>query len=132
MSIRIYSKKSFAIGPGAQQGSAGIEQFITVPMSFQDMPEKYQDDPTFKLAVKAGEITVINNKKDVEVKAVEEEKVIEEEAKVDPVEEYKNKLKMMKSAGLKKEAEKYNAEFIDDDTLAQNRKRIFEAYKLSL
>ena len=129
MSIRIYSKKSFAIGPGAQQGTAEIDCFITVPMAFQDMPEKYQDDPTFKLAVKAGEITVINNNKDVEVKPVEEEKVIEEVNKFD---EYKESLKMMKREQLKKEAKKFNIDFIEDDTLAQNRKRIFEAYKLSV
>ena len=37
--IRIFSKKAFAFGPGAVQGSDVIENFVTVPGTFQDMPE---------------------------------------------------------------------------------------------
>lgn len=58
--MRIFSKKRFAIGPGAIRGTDKIELFVTNPGTFQDMPEKYKDDATFKLAVKAGEIEVID------------------------------------------------------------------------
>ena len=50
--MRIFSKKRFAIGPGAIRGTDKIELFVTNPGTFQDMPEKYKDDATFKLAVK--------------------------------------------------------------------------------
>ena len=56
--IRIYSKAAFAIGEGATR-DGGIDQFITVPRSFQDMPEKYVTDKTFKSAVSAGLIITI-------------------------------------------------------------------------
>lgn len=152
--IRIFPKKTFAIGPGAQKGSAGIDQFITVPLSFQDMPERYANDPTFLAAVKSGDITIVNNptmvtgitpspatttpveeptEKETEEETTDEEVTEEkEEEDLDSVEEYKESLKKMKAEEVKAEAEKYNANFVDSDPLKQNKKRVLEAYKLSL
>lgn len=138
MSIRIFSKKSFAIGPGAQRGSSTVDIFQTVPLSFQDMPEKYENDPTFKLAVKAGDIEIVNQQT---VKAIEAapEKVVdpsmdEEVETVEKSEEeiasYKESLKKMNTEEVKAEAEKYGAEFVEDDKLSANKKRVLEAYKL--
>ena len=137
MSIRIYSKKAFSIGPGANRVDGSVENFITTPMAFQDMPEKYKDDPTFKLAVSCGDITVIEKKVAVPSAAiVEPEKEEEKEEEVhetdDPVEKFYEELRGKKADEVKELAEKYGAEFIDGDKLSVNKKRVLEAYKLSL
>lgn len=136
MSIRIYSKKAFSIGPGANRVDGSVENFITTPMAFQDMPEKYKDDPTFKLAVSCGDITVIEKKAAVPSAAIVEPKKEEDKEEVsetdDPVEKFYEELRGKKADEVKELAEKYGAEFIDGDKLSVNKKRVLEAYKLSL
>ena len=137
MSIRIYSKKAFSIGPGANRVDGSVENFITTPMAFQDMPEKHKDDPTFKLAVNCGDITVIEKKAAVSSAAIvepEKEEGKEEEVTEtdDPVEKFYEELRGKKADEVKELAEKYGAEFIDGDKLSVNKKRVLEAYKLSL
>ena len=136
MSIRIYSKKAFSIGPGANRIDGSVENFITTPMAFQDMPEKYKDDPTFKLAVSCGDITVIEKKATVSSASIiepENEKDEEDEAtESDAVEKFYEELRGKKADEVKELAEKYGAEFIDSDKLSVNKKRVLEAYKLSL
>ena len=133
--IRIYSKKAFAIGPGAQQGNPVIESFVTVPMAFQDMPEEYVNDPTFKAAVKAGDITVIEHKAVAPVTPVTAAGTTPVEVAsnaTDPVSEYYEKVKGMNKEEVKAECEKYNAEFVESDKLKDNKKRLMEAFKLSI
>ena len=133
MSIRIYSKKAFSIGPGANRIDGSVENFITTPMAFQDMPEKYKDDPTFKLAVSCGDITVIEKKATVSSASVVEPENEEDEAtESDAVEKFYEELRGKKAEEVKELAEKYGAEFIHDDKLSMNKKRVFEAYKLSI
>ena len=136
MSIRIYSKKAFSIGPGANRVDGSVENFITTPMAFQDMPEKYKDDPTFKLAVSCGDITVIEKKAAVPSATIAEPEKEEEKEEVtetdDPVEKFYEELRGKKADEVKELAEKYGAEFIDGDKLSVNKKRVLEAYKLSL
>lgn len=136
MSIRIYSKKAFSIGPGANRVDGSVENFITTPMAFQDMPEKYKDDPTFKLAVSCGDITVIEKKAAVPSAAIAEPEKEEAKEEVtetdDPVEKFYEELRGKKADEVKELAEKYGAEFIDGDKLSVNKKRVLEAYKLSL
>ena len=136
MSIRIYSKKAFSIGPGANRIDGSVENFITTPMAFQDMPEKYKDDPTFKLAVSCGDITVIEKKATVSSASVvepENEEDKEDEAtESDAVEKFYEELRGKKAEEVKELAEKYGAEFIPSDKLSMNKKRVFEAYKLSI
>ena len=137
MSIRIYSKKAFSIGPGANRTNGSVENFVTVPMSFQDMPEKYKDDPTFKLAVSCGDITVIEKKQMVQAAAIVEPQKEEDEEDeisdtVDTVEKFYEELKGKKADEVKELAEKYGAEFVPSDKLSVNKKRVLEAYKLSL
>lgn len=133
MSIRIYSKKAFSIGPGANRVDGSVENFITTPMAFQDMPEKYKDDPTFKLAVSCGDITVIEKKATVSSASVVEPENEEDEAtESDAVEKFYEELRGKKAEEVKELAEKYGAEFIPDDKLSMNKKRVFEAYKLSI
>ena len=136
MSIRIYSKKAFSIGPGANRIDGSVENFITTPMAFQDMPEKYKDDPTFKLAVSCCDITVIEKKATVSSASIvepENEKDEEDEAtESDAVEKFYEELRGKKAEEVKELAEKYGAEFIPSDKLSMNKKRVFEAYKLSI
>ena len=133
MSIRIYSKKAFSIGPGANRVDGSVENFITTPMAFQDMPEKYKDDPTFKLAVSCGDITVIEKKVAIPSDIIVEPENEEDEAtESDAVEKFYEELRGKKADEVKELAEKYGAEFIDGDKLSVNKKRVLEAYKLSL
>lgn len=138
--IRIYSKAAFAIGEGATR-DGGIDQFITVPRSFQDMPEKYVTDKTFKSAVSAGLIIPYYNTPIIGSGAVVEsnasvEDFENEEVKTNDTEkliaEFKEELKTKSHAEVKELAEKYNAEFVESDALKVNKKRVFEAFKLSL
>ena len=133
MSIRIYSTKAFYIGPGANRIDGSVENFIPTPMAFQDMPEKYKDDPTFKLAVSCGDITVIEKKVAIPSDIIVEPENEEDEAtESDAVEKFYEELRGKKADEVKELAEKYGAEFIDGDKLSVNKKRVLEAYKLSL
>ena len=132
--IRIYSKKAFAIGPGTMQGTDVIEQFITVRGTFQDMPAAFVDDPTFKLAVSAGDIVVINKENQKKVENQEFEDPEEGETEADPIAEkvqsYCEELKSMKADDVEEAAKQYGAEFDKDDKLKNNKKRVLEAYKI--
>lgn len=132
--IRIFSKKAFAIGPGASRDGNGVEQFITVPNAIQDMPEKYSDDPTFKLACSVGDIQVMNGNVSVNIPVVSSEKSFDEneDAENDSVEQFYEELKTKNKDEVKELAKKYNAEFIESDKLSLNKKRVFEAYKISI
>lgn len=136
--IRIYSKAAFAFGPGAQQGTDVIDSFVTVPGAFQDMPEKYTQDPTFKRAVQFHEVEIIEKKAFVQARQtkVEVETTAEDENEddtaVDPVEKFYEELKGMNKEQTAELAKKYGAEFVEGDALKMNKKRVMEAYKLSI
>lgn len=132
--IRIYSKAAFAIGEGATR-DGNIDQFVTVPRSFQDMPEKYVTDATYLAAVKAGMIIPYSNAAPViPVTPVEEDKFEDEEAdKIKAqIDAFKAELKTKNHDEVKELAEKYGAEFVNSDKLGENKKRVFEAFKLTL
>lgn len=136
--IRIYSKAAFAFGPGAQQGTDVIDSFVTVPGAFQDMPEKYTHDPTFKRAVQFHEVEIIEKKAFVQAQQTKVE--VETDAEngnkddtaVDPVEKFYEELKGMNKEQTAEIAKKYGAEFVEGDALKMNKKRVMEAYKLSI
>ena len=136
--IRIYSKAAFAFGPGAQQGTDVIDSFVTVPGAFQDMPEKYTQDPTFKRAVQFHEVEIIEKKTFVQAQQVkaEVETTVKDEndddTAVDPVEKFYEELKGMNKEQTAELAKKYGAEFVEGDALKMNKKRVMEAYKLSI
>lgn len=134
--IRIYSKAAFAFGPGAQQGTDVIDSFVTVPGSFQDMPEKYTQDPTFKRAVQFHEVEIIEKKTFIQENKAENEVTVEDGNKddtvVDPVEKFYEELKGMNKEQTAEIAKKYGAEFVEGDALKMNKKRVMEAYKLSI
>lgn len=136
--IRIYSKAAFAFGPGAQQGTDVIDSFVTVPGAFQDMPEKYTQDPTFKRAVQFHEVEIIEKKAFVQSQQVKAEVETtaedenEDDTAADPVEKFYEELKGMNKEQTAELAKKYGAEFVEGDALKMNKKRVMEAYKLSI
>ena len=131
--IRIFSKRAFAIGPGASRDGS-IDNFITVPNAIQDMPDKYESDKTFRHAVECGDIQIMNAPVAVASASVADKTFddSENESSVDPVEEFYESLKIKNKEEVKKLAEEYGAEYIETDKLSQNKKRVFEAYKLSV
>ena len=125
--IRIYAKKAFAIGPGAQRGTSDIDSFITVPGAFQELPAKYQDDPTYRLAVSAGDIVVVDGKADEAELAgaptgAEPPAQTEEEA-------FAAALKYLKSDKVNDLAEQYGVTIEDGDDLQGIKAKILTAYK---
>lgn len=133
--IRIFSKKAFAIGPGAAKDGT-IQQFVTVPRAIQDMPEMYQTDKTFIAAVNCGDIQIMSAAPSVAIKAKEVEFTDAEEEKESSVEkqinEFYEELKGKSKDETKALAEKYGADYVESDKLSLNKKRVFEAYKLTL
>lgn len=130
--MKIYSKKAFAIGPGAQKGSTEVECFVTVPCAFQNMPEKYVNDPTFKLAVQCGDITVVGNRaQQVEIENEHPEAEVSHTAAMDEFEAFYEELKGMSKEDALKLGEKYNVSPKKDEKVGQFKKRLFEAYKLA-
>lgn len=132
--IRIFSKAAFSFGPGAQRGTDVIDNFVTVPGSFQDMPEKYASDPTFKRAVQFHEVEIIEKHVTAQVPKVEvnAEENKNEEPEVDPVEKFYEELRGMNKEQTEELAKKYGAKFVEGDALKMNKKRVMEAYKLSI
>lgn len=131
--IRIWSRACFAIGPGASRDGKVIDTFYTVPGAFQDMDERYVEDPTFKAAVDSGDIQIMTAKPQVTVDVTHVD--IPETPSADTVEtvdEYKERVKAMSAEEVATECEKYGAEFVNSDKLKDNKRRLMEAYKLTI
>lgn len=130
--IRIWSRACFAIGPGASRDGKVIDSFITVPGAFQDMDERYMEDPTFKAAVAAGDIQIMTAKPQVamDVKHVDVPETPADDH-AETIDEYKERVKAMSAEEVASECEKYGAEFINSDKLKDNKRRLMEAYKLA-
>lgn len=131
MAIRIFSKKAFAIGPGAQQGNPEVESFITVPGAFQDMPEKYKNDPTYLLAVKAGDITVVTGSSVEKQMEEDNEQVIDDQAHQTALQAFYEELKVMGKDDAIALGEKYELKPKNGEKMGAFKKRIMEAYKLA-
>ena len=130
--IRIWSRACFAIGPGASRDGRVIDSFMTVPGAFQDMDERYMEDPTFKAAVAAGDIQIMTAKPQIamDVKPVDVPGTTTDDH-VETIDEYKERVKAMSAEEVASECEKYGAEFVNSDKLKDNKRRLMEAYKLA-
>lgn len=130
--IRIWSRACFAIGPGASRDGRVIDSFMTVPGAFQDMDERYMEDPTFKAAVAAGDIQIMTAKPQIamDVKHVDVPETPADDH-VEAIDEYKERVKAMSAEEVASECEKYGAEFVNSDKLKDNKRRLMEAYKLA-
>lgn len=130
--IRIWSRACFAIGPGASRDGRVIDSFMTVPGAFQDMDERYMEDPTFKAAVAAGDIQIMTAKPQIamDVNPVDVPETPADDH-VETIDEYKERVKAMSAEEVASECEKYGAEFVNSDKLKDNKRRLMEAYKLA-
>lgn len=129
MSVRIFSKQAFQFGTGANRLTGDIDCFVTVPGSFQDMPEKFLTDKTFILAEKCGLVSVI--KSSAQQKNAEET-IVTQADDYDPAKAYYEKLKTMDRESAVEEGKKYNVAYDENEKLGTFKKRVFEAYKLTL
>lgn len=139
--IRIYSKKAFAFGTGASRDGKEVDLFVTTPRAFQEMPEKYATDATFKLAVAYGDVIVYNDAPKVAVPEIPsvDESFDDDENKSDTdvvdkeklINEFRENLKIANAEKVEELATQYGAEFVKTDALKINKKRVMEAYKLS-
>ena len=131
--VRILSKKSFAFGPGASRDGKKVNQFVTVPGAIQDIPEEYTHDMLFDLAVKEGSVVIMNANVQVEAPVIKDVPVAAAElADEEKIAKFKEELKAMKPEEVMKVAEEYGAEFDKSSKMSENKKRVLEAYKLSL
>lgn len=128
--IRIWSRACFAIGPGASRDGKVIDTFYTVPGAFQDMDERYVEDPTFKAAVDSGDIQIMTAKPQVAVDVPHVD--VPATDTVETVDEYKERVKAMSAEEVATECEKYGAGFVNSDKLKDNKRRLMEAYKLTI
>lgn len=137
--IRIYSKRAFAFGTGASRDGKEVDLFVTTPRAFQEMPEKYATDATFKLAVSCGDVIVYNDAPQIAVPVIptvdesfDDENNTEVEDKEKLINEFRENLKIANAEKVEELATQYGAEFVKTDALKINKKRVMEAYKLSL
>lgn len=129
--VRILSQKAFAFGPGASKDGKKVDQFVTVPGAIQEIPKQYTKEMLFKLAVKEGSVVIMNGDVAIGVPTIKDvEPVVEEEKS--PEEELKEALRGMSKSEVKELAKKYNAEYDEEGKLSENKKRVLEAYKLTL
>lgn len=137
--IRIYSKKAFAFGAGASRDGKEVDLFVTTPRAFQEMPEKYSVDATFKLAVACGDVIVYNDAPQIDVPSANtsvdtslEDGNAEAQDKEKFINEFRENLKIANAEKVEELAAQYGAEFVKTDALKINKKRVMEAYKLSI
>lgn len=126
--MKIYSKAAFQFGPGANK-SGDIDCFVTVPFTFQTMPDRFANDKTFKLAKVSGMVSVVEStEKKIEIENNEEVTNVD----IDPIKQYREKLKTMDRDSVASEAEKLGVKIDINDKLSEIKKVVFEAYKESL
>lgn len=142
--IRIYSKKAFAFGSGASRDGKEVDLFVTTPRAFQEMPEKYMNDETFKFAVICGDVIVYNVAQQIAVPTIpsveQTEETFDDEHSNDTekndkeklISEFRENLKIANAEKVAELATEYGAEFVKTDALKINKKRVMEAYKLTI
>ena len=98
--MRIFSKKTFAIGPGKTRNSAGIDLFYTVPGAFQELPDRYSGDATLQAALAAGEIILVTSQNQGLLENGAAATEMDDTAKASPEEEYAATLKGCQKTSL--------------------------------
>lgn len=128
--VRIFSKKTFGLGPGAQKDGT-VDILRTVVNGFMDVPEKYTQCKIWDMAVASGDITIIEDKS-MQDKVAKEAlaKKAEVVAEPDAREEFAAKVKAMKKEEAIKQAEELNVVLTGDEKIADIKKKIMAAYDM--
>ena len=125
--MQIFSKAAFSFGPGLKKDGTS-ERFTTIPNVFQDMPDKFSDDPLFKDCVKLGLVQIVSGLKVVEKAAPAPEPVADEvPSAADELSEFEATLKGTKKSDLITMAEEVGINLTGDETAKDLRKILYEA-----
>lgn len=134
--MKIFAKRAFDLGTGINKYTGEINSCVTVPMAFSEIPDEKINHPLFKLAVAEGSIIVVNDKekqKNVESSLEKGEfKNNTTKENMTTIEEYYELLKSKNREEVLKEAERLNVYLTGDESNNLLKKKVFEAYKISL
>jgi hypothetical protein len=134
--MRIFAKQTFALGQGLIKNTDKIEYIYTIPLSFMDVPDSVSEDATFKLAVKAGLIMVVDSaavKQEIE-KKVQDNSFDDGEPDEEPseIDALISELKAMSKEEALAKATELNVSLTGDEKAKDIKKKILNQVKMNL
>ena len=128
--MRIFSKKSFALGEGVTKNNPDGVSIVTVPGTFQTIPDYLVSDPMFKAAKAEGSILVVNDKNDeAKAEATASEGVVKDLNVKSDAEKFYEELKAKDRDQTLEIAEQYGIKVAADTKLGKIKQMIMSAYK---
>ena len=127
--VRIFSKKTFGLGDGARKDGT-VDIFRTVVNGFQDVPERYTNCKIFELAVKAGDITIIEDKsrqEEIARKAMAEQPV---EVEIDEGKAFEDEIKAMTKDEVIAKAQEMGVFLTGNEKVAEIKRKVIAASKM--
>lgn len=128
--MRIFSKKSFALGEGVTKNNPDGVSIVTVPGTFQTIPDYLINDPMFKAAKAEGSILVVNDKNDeAKAEATASEGAVKDLNVKSDAEKFYEELKGKDRDQTLEIAEQYGVKVAADTKLGKIKQMIMTAYK---
>lgn len=128
--MRIFSKKSFALGDGVTKNNPDGVSIVTVPGTFQTIPDYLVNDPMFKAAKAEGSILVVNDKNDeAKAEATASEGAVKDLNTKSDAEKFYEELKGKDRDQTLEIAEQYGVKVAADTKLSKIKQMIMTAYK---
>lgn len=128
--MRIFSKKSFALGEGVTKNNPDGVSIVTVPGTFQTIPDYLVSDPMFKAAKAEGSILVVNDKNDeAKAEATASEGAVKDLNVKSDAEKFYEELKAKDRDQTLEIAEQYGIKVAADTKLGKIKQMIMSAYK---
>ena len=128
--MRIFSKKSFALGEGVTKNNPDGVSIVTVPGTFQTIPDYLVSDPMFKAAKAEGSILVVNDKNDeAKAEATASEGAVKDLNVKSDAEKFYEELKGKDRDQTLEIAEQYGIKVAADTKLGKIKQMIMTAYK---
>ena len=128
--MRIFSKKSFALGEGVTKNNPDGVSIVTVPGTFQTIPDYLVNDPMFKAAKVEGSILVVNDKNDeAKAEATANEGNVKDLNVKSDAEKFYEELKAKDRDQTLEIAEQYGIKVAADTKLSKIKQMIMSAYK---
>ena len=128
--MRIFSKKSFALGEGVTKNNPDGVSIVTVPGTFQTIPDYLVNDPMFKAAKAEGSILVVNDKNDeAKAEATASDGAVKDLNVKSDAEKFYEELKAKDRDQTLEIAEQYGIKVAADIKLGKIKQMIMSAYK---
>lgn len=128
--MRIFSKKSFALGDGVTKNNPDGVSIVTVPGTFQTIPDYLVNDTMFKAAKAEGSILVVNDKNDeAKAEATASEGAVKDLNAKSDAEKFYEELKGKDREQTLEIAEQYGIKVAADTKLGKIKQMIMTAYK---